>query len=131
MPTISNFEIGRKGEDLVLEHYQGLGYSLIKRNFEYRLGNVQGRLGEIDLILKKDNRLFLVEVKNRSNNQYGSPQEQITKQKLKYLYKAWQFFLAKPQNSNYRNLFIQFDIASVYNSQKVEIIPNAYQFDGF
>jgi putative endonuclease len=131
MATISNFEVGRKGEDLVLKYYQSLGYTLISQNFEYRLGNVQGRLGEIDLILKKDNKLFLVEVKNRFNNQFGSPQEQITKQKLKHLYKAWQFFLAKPQNSIYRNLLVQFDIASVYNSQTIEIIPNAYQFDGF
>jgi|688.fasta_scaffold28129_5 putative endonuclease len=131
MGSSSNFETGRKGEELALKHYQDRGYSLVKQNFEYRLDNSRGRLGEIDLIFQKDGKLFLVEVKNRLSNKFGSPQEQITKQKLRFLYRAWQFFLSKFENQSYRNYLSQFDIAVVYNSEKVEIIENAYQFDGF
>lgn len=127
----SNFEIGRKGEELALKYYQGQGYILIKQNFEYRLDNSRGRFGEIDLIFQKDGKLYLVEVKNRFSNKFGDPREQITKQKLKYLYKAWQFFLSKIENRVYKNYLSQFDIAVVYSSEKVEIIENAYQFDDF
>lgn len=124
----SSYNIGQDGETLALNHFLGLGYSLITRNFEYRSSHVRGRLGEIDLIMVGGGKLHLVEVKARNNFQTGNGLESITKSKLDLLYKTFQYFLSKKEYRIYQNYFAQFDIAIV-NGSNIEIIPNAYSFD--
>lgn len=123
-----SFDIGQQGENQALEHFLKLGYKLVTKNFEYRRKDARGRLGEIDLILVKDNKLHLVEVKTRNNSLLGDGLESITSTKLNLLYKTFQYFLSKKEYLIYRNYFAQFDIA-VVNGINVNIIPNAYSFD--
>jgi len=123
-----SFNTGQFGEDLVLNHYLNLGYKLVAKNFEYRNSHTRGRLGEIDLIMTKDNKVHLIEVKTRNNLQLGTGLESITKSKLDLLYKTFQYFLSKKEFIIYRNYFAQFDIAVVNNSN-INIIFNGYSFD--
>jgi putative endonuclease len=125
-----NFEIGRKGENLVFEEYKKRGFSLVVKNFEYRMLNQAGRLGEIDLIVldQAKNLIAMVEVKSRSNENFGQTVEQITKLKLKTLYNSYQFFLHK--YPLYNNYFCRFDLATVkFPTKTIQIIENAYSFD--
>jgi len=122
----THYELGKTGEDQALENYLERGYNLVIKNFQYYRDGRAGRLGEIDLILEKNNKLYLVEVKTRSDNSFGSPQEQVTKSKLMYLYKTWQYFILK--NPKYKSYFCQFDLVSI-TGKKLEIIQNAYNFD--
>jgi putative endonuclease len=125
-----NFEIGRKGENLVFEEYKKLGFDLIVKNFEYRMLNQVGRLGEIDLVLlsKTKKLVVMVEVKTRSNENFGQIVEQISKQKLKTLYNSYQFFLQK--YPLYNSYFCRFDLATVkFPKKTIEIIENAYNFE--
>jgi Holliday junction resolvase-like predicted endonuclease len=128
--TLNQWEYGSVSEDLVLQKYLQDGYNLVAQNFEYRRGNIQGRLGEIDLIMEKDGRVYLVEVKARNNDKYGPTSAQVTSDKLKHIYKTWQYFLSLRDNKQYREAFFQFDLAIV-SKNEVKIIPNAANFDAF
>lgn len=58
MSTDLRQQLGRRGEDLALEHLQRLGYRLLTRNH-------RTRFGEIDLIVSDDATIVFVEVKAR------------------------------------------------------------------
>ena len=121
-------QLGKDGEQLVCRHFEEQGFLIIKRNFQFYSQGVQGRLGEIDLICEKNNKLHLVEIKTRSSLQFGNIAGQVTVLQLKKLYKTYQYFLKK--EPRFKSYFCQFDVATVYEG-KIEIIPNAYTFDGF
>ena len=69
--SLNQWEYGSQSEDLVLQKYLQDDYTLVAQNFEYRRGNIQGRLGEIDLIMEKNGRVYLVEVKARNTISMG------------------------------------------------------------
>ena len=85
-----NKEIGRWGEEIAASYLTRKGYSIIDRNF-------YTSEGEIDLIaLQVDNNeriLIFVEVKTRTSEKYGYPEEAITKKKWNHLIKAIERYL--------------------------------------
>jgi putative endonuclease len=122
--NISNI-IGKEGEELVRQWYLAEGYTFVVSNFKYFRSGVRGQNGEIDLIFTKQNKVFLVEVKSRKSHGLGSPMDSITKSKMAFLYKTYQYFLTKyPQ---FQKLFVQFDAAIVIDG-KVTVLPNAYHY---
>ncbi|HEY1538834.1 MAG TPA: YraN family protein [Solirubrobacteraceae bacterium] len=58
MSTDLRQHLGRRGEDLALEHLERLGYRLVARNH-------RTRFGELDLIVGDDETIVFVEVKAR------------------------------------------------------------------
>jgi putative endonuclease len=56
MPTFSRKSLGRLGEQLAADHFERLGWQLVERNY-------QTRLGEIDLIAVDGDTLVFAEVK--------------------------------------------------------------------
>lgn len=81
----------QKGEQIASDYLSKKGYKIIDRNF--RKG-----YGEIDIIATKDNTLVFIEVKTRTSNLYGTPEEQISYFKLKSLIKTAQFYkILKPK----------------------------------
>jgi len=67
--------LGKYGEDLAASYLQTKGYTIIKRNFK-------ARYGEIDIIARNDSTLIYVEVKTRIGKKYGLPEEAVTKRKI-------------------------------------------------
>lgn len=120
--------IGQIGEDLVLKEYARQGWQLVTRNFQFYQNGQKGRLGEIDLVVTKDNCLVFVEVKTRFNQTLGHPLEQIDLKQMKTLYQTYTFFLV--QNPIYQEYIIRFDLALV-SKQKIQILKNAYDFSSF
>ena len=68
-------ELGRRGEECAAQFLAGAGYRVIARN--WRCGQ-----GEVDLIVERDGEVVFVEVKTRSNKNFGHPFEAITAPKL-------------------------------------------------
>lgn len=66
---------GRTAEAAVAQFLVASGYKLLDRNW-------RTRLCEIDVIAKKDNVVFLVEVKYRAQDAQGSGLDSITLKKL-------------------------------------------------
>jgi putative endonuclease len=120
----NNHELGDVGQSITLNEYLCKGYNLVCQNFQCYFKGRQGRRGEIDLIFEKNDKsniLIMCEVKTRSSQKFGSVFEQITKAKLTKLKLTAQYFLI--HNPQYKNYFVRFDGAFVYNNQ-LTIIEN-------
>jgi len=70
-----NAELGRRGEQLAVDHLEARGMAVLERNWRCRLG-------EIDIVARDGSDLVFIEVKTRSNGDYGHPFEAITPIKL-------------------------------------------------
>jgi putative endonuclease len=70
-----NAELGRRGEQLAVDHIEARGMAVLERNWRCRLG-------EIDIVARDGADLVFIEVKTRSNGDYGHPFEAITPLKL-------------------------------------------------
>ena len=57
-------ELGARGEALAADYLEKNGYRILDRNYRCRMG-------EIDLVARKENTLAFVEVKLRKNTSYG------------------------------------------------------------
>ena len=77
----SHNELGKLGEQLALDY-------LVKKGFVIREKNWRFQKAEVDIIAQKDDILAVVEVKTRSSNFFGEPQDFIRDQKIKLLTKA-------------------------------------------
>ncbi|MFC1612258.1 YraN family protein [Patescibacteria group bacterium] len=72
-------KFGNFGEELAASFLKNRGYKIVEKNF------VVKNLGEIDIVCKKGNKIIFVEVKTRSGNFFGSPEESITPRKRRKL----------------------------------------------
>ncbi|MBP5512403.1 ribonuclease HII [Candidatus Saccharibacteria bacterium] len=71
-------EIGDDGENKVAEYLEKMGHQILFRNYKTKLF-------EIDIVSKKDAKIFFTEVKTRKNSSHGSAREMITKKKLEQM----------------------------------------------
>jgi putative endonuclease len=72
-------ELGRMGEKIAENYLKKNGYQIIEKNFKTKYI-------EIDIVAKKDNIFVFIEVRSKSNDNFGNPEEtvnEIKKQKLK------------------------------------------------
>lgn len=108
-------EIGKIGEDVAIKYLENLGYTIIERNFV-------ATQGEIDIIAKDNKELVFIEVKTRTNMQFGKPVEAVNKIKQKHLISAVKYYIY------YKHLedeFVRIDVIEVYlskNSAKINHI---------
>ena len=77
--------IGQSAEVAVARHLVGSGYSILAQNWKTKIC-------EIDVVARKDDVIYFVEVKYRAGKQQGSGLEHITPQKLnqiKFAVRVW------------------------------------------
>lgn len=67
--------LGKKGEEIAAEYLRKKDYQILDQNFS-------SRYGELDLIALDSGDLVFVEVKTRTSQDYGMPEESITPEKL-------------------------------------------------
>ncbi len=119
MKTMSNNnEKGKAGEDFAIEHLLKNGYSLVSKNWRYK------HL-EIDLIATINNTLVIVEVKLRSSNAFGQPEDFVSLKKQKNTIKAAHAYVLE-NNINHE---VRFDIISIIqnsNELSIEHIIDAF-----
>ena len=78
-------KFGRIAESFAASYLSSKGYKIVDRNF-------RSKFGEIDIIATKDNNLVFVEVKARTNNLFGLPEESVTQSKLKKIIKTAEYY---------------------------------------
>lgn len=79
-------KFGNWGEKLVLDYLIKLDYKLIEKNYHTRYG-------EIDIVMIKDKIIYFVEVKSRSSQIFGMPEDAISSAKREKLINSALLFL--------------------------------------
>jgi len=90
-------KIGKLGEDIAARFLVKRGYAIIERNF-------LKKTGEIDIICKKDNKLYFVEVKSVSRENIIDdsyrPEDNIHKAKIARLNRTIETYLMEKSLDN-------------------------------
>jgi len=113
-------KLGKAGEDAVIREMLIQGYRFLDRNFSVH------NMGELDVIMEKDDELFIIEVKTRNKNtRFTDPAASISPQKRNKIIKTTKVYISKKGLYN-RN--VHFLAGCVTHSgdgliQNVEIIP--------
>jgi putative endonuclease len=100
-------DLGLKGEKLAIEYLEKNGYLIIERNYRYRKA-------EVDIIARKDTTLVVVEVKTRSSNYFGNPQDFVNPKKIKLLVSAIDNYVVKRD----LDVEIRFDIIGILRDKE-------------
>lgn len=77
----THLDLGRKGELLAKTHLEENGYEILDENWTF------GK-AEIDLIAYKDRVIIFTEVKTRTGNYFGEPEDFVDNRKQKLLAQA-------------------------------------------
>lgn len=111
--------IGKHGEEIASKALEKNKYRILERNFRCRQG-------EIDIIAEdKDGVLCFIEVKSRSSDAFGRPEEVVNSHKQRRLTAAAYVYLEK-NRLELRDM--RFDIVSVnLNSAQCDIIKSAFE----
>ncbi len=87
-PVTHKQRIGRWGENVAAHYLESKGFCVLAHN-------VRTRQSEIDLVVRQpQNRLLIfVEVKTRTNDSFGLPEEAVDARKLEHLFLAAEAYL--------------------------------------
>ena len=111
-------ELGKKGEEIAVDFLIKKGYRIREKNWRYLKA-------EVDIIVQKDNTLIAVEVKTRTSDYFGDPQDFITKKKIKLLVMAMNEYVI----SRDLDVEVRFDIVAILKNKKetkIEHLEDAF-----
>ena len=116
-----NKAIGDYGEDLTCKFLISNNYIILDRNFSCKIG-------EIDIISRKDNILVFTEVKSRYSYRYGLPLESITLSKISTIKYIAQLYIIKHKLFD---LYVRFDVCEIYfnydnNNYDINYLKNCF-----
>jgi putative endonuclease len=94
--------LGRKGESLAKTFLEALGYEMLDENWTY------GK-AEVDLTAYKNSVIIFTEVKTRTGNGFGEPEDFVDNRKQKLLAEAADEYIYLMDHKG----DVQFDIISV------------------
>ena len=97
--------IGKLGENISCEYLKNNGYNILERNFNCMQG-------EIDIIAYDifQKEIVFIEVKTRTNFNYGFPSDSVNKVKLNHMKRSIEYYLYKRKLGDY---YIRVDVIEV------------------
>jgi len=114
MATHNDF--GRHGEHLAKTHLENSGYEILDENWTF------GK-AEVDLIAYKDKTIIFVEVKTRSGNWFGEPEDFVDNRKQKLLAEAadeYIYLMNHQGEARFDIISILFDGKQQHNLKHIE-----------
>ncbi|ARV15852.1 YraN family protein [Polaribacter sp. SA4-12] len=103
-------ELGKKGEELAIKFLIDKGYKILEKNYRYLKA-------EVDIIAQKENTLAVVEVKTRSSDYFGNPQDFVNPKKIKLLLSAIDYYV----NEKDLDVEVRFDIIAIIHQKTIKI----------
>jgi len=113
-------ELGKKGEKLAVDFLIKNGYTILATNYRFHKA-------EVDIIAQKGNTLAVVEVKTRSTDYFGNPQDFVNQKKIKLLVSAIDEYVI----SKNLEVEVRFDIISILKEKstfKIEHLEDAFLY---
>jgi putative endonuclease len=102
-----HLDLGRRGEALAKAHLENTGYEILDENWTH------GKL-EVDLIAYKDRVIIFTEVKTRTGNRFGEPEDFVDTRKQRLLADAADEYIYLMNHQGE----VRFDIISVLFDQR-------------
>ena len=106
-------QVGIKGEELALNFLKGKNYQILETNWRFQKA-------EIDIIASYEDYIIFVEVKTRSSNVHGTPEEAVTLSKQKNLVKAANAYLQEKEI----DLESRFDVIAIISEEGSSLIEH-------
>ncbi len=100
-------ELGTAGEQFAVDYLIEKGYEIKERNWRFKKA-------EIDIVAQKDNILIAVEVKTRSSDDFGDPQEFLKPKQKNLLIGAMDEYVV----SKNLDVDVRFDVIGIIKNQK-------------
>lgn len=118
MSKKSTQEIGDDGEELAAAYLESKGYTILERNYHFERAEVD--------IVAYDNETWIVfaEVKIRSTNKFGEPEEFVDDEKIENVYKAAEAWIYERKMDG---VPVRFDVISIL--QKKNEAPDIKHFE--
>ena len=111
-------KLGKKGEELAVGFLLKNGYKILERNYIFQKA-------EVDIIARKEDTLAVVEVKTRSTNYFGNPEDFLKPEQIKNLVKAVNEYVTVYD----LEVEVRFDIISIIKEKQgfnIEHLENAF-----
>lgn len=103
---LSRHELGRAGEEAAVRHLEHSGYKILTRSFRmFR--------GEIDIVARDGDTLVFVEVKTRTSEDFGLPEDAVTRSKQNQIRKIARGYLIQ---QNPGDIPCRFDVLAIDRS---------------
>lgn len=112
-------QIGYKYEEMAAAYLEKQGYQLLEKNY-------YSKWGEIDLILRKGDRIAFVEVKYRSDNRFGAPEEAVNWKKMQRIRKGAEWYLLQ---HGLAECEVSLDLVAI-QGQEIRHLPGALHGGG-
>lgn len=113
-------ELGKKGEQLAIDYLVEKGYTILDKNWRFQKA-------EIDIIAQKENTLAVVEVKTRSSDYFGNPQDFVNPKKIQLSVSAINEYVI----SKDLDVDVRFDIIAIIKTEKetkIEHLEDAFLY---
>ena len=104
--------LGREGERRARHHLSRSGYRVLEANY-------RNQKAEVDLIARRGQTVVFVEVKTRSSDGFGAPQDFVTHKKKRLLIQAARAFMREKGWDSP----VRFDIIAILKK------PSSYQLE--
>lgn len=113
--------LGERGEIAACGFLKEHGYEILEKNYKCKLG-------EIDVIARRGGRLAFVEIKTRTSQQFGTPQEAVHLQKQEKIFKVAQWYI---KEKNLAKAPVAFDVVAVLwregQAPEMRLIADAFE----
>jgi putative endonuclease len=111
-------EIGDEGEELATAYLESKGYTILERNYHFEHA-------EVDIVAyNNESHIVFAEVKTRSSNTFGEPEEFVDDKKIQNIYKAAEAWL---YHRKMDGAPVRFDVISIL--QKNNEAPDIKHFE--
>lgn len=107
----TNKQTGALGENIAKKFLEDKGFKILETNYHY------SKYSEIDIIAEKNNVLHFVEVKTRTQKNFGEPIEAVNAKKLNSIYTCAMFYL---KNCKKKFNKFQIDVVGILISKDKE-----------
>lgn len=116
-PCAGAREIGMAGEREAERFYEEQGFEIVARNFRC------GRVGEIDLIVRKGDFFVFAEIKTRRGEAFGGGLYSLSAKKKNSMRRTAGFFIDSVLPASSKGLLFRFDLVCV-ESDGIQLVAD-------
>ena len=120
-PAPFRISLGDRGETAACDFLKKKGYEILEKNYRCKLG-------EIDVIARRSERLAFIEIKTRTSDRLGLPQEAVDLRKQEKILKIAEWYL---KEKKIERAPLAFDVVAVLwkegQAPEMSLITDAFE----